>query len=586
MKTLRRPWIFAAILLAFSCEDADDRSSSLDVPDTGADVEPVRVHENCFNGIDDNGDQLIDCADPDCRSLALCREFDCPDGVLGDAVGYPAFEASTEGATNNLAGSCGGQGGEELALLWTAPADGDYWIDTRGRSYDTVLYVLDGCDGDELACNDDAQSPPSLRSEVRLSAEAGRDYLIVVDGYDVVNGPDGDDFQLNITPVDLPNESGFCHDGRDNDEDGVQDCDDDDCVAFEACLPLAGVVEIAAGNNHTCASTDEATYCWGSGGAGQLGVGEQISSPRPIRLDSRWEGLSASSEFTCATSPVSELFCWGTTNWGRLLRPQDEGNALEPHAVGIAGVADVAVSWNHVCAAMENGDVLCWGDNGAGQVGTGETGGAVETATRVPISDAVSVAIGSQTSCALDEGGALWCWGGNGNGQIDETRDWSVLEPVRILAGVRSVTHGDNHLCALLESGQIQCRGANWSGQLGVERVNERRTFAAVPVPNPAVSLACGSAHCCAVDEIGAAWCWGANGWGQLGSGDNETRFAPAVVEVEIEFAAVSAGQNSTCALSASGEAWCWGANSSGQLGDATRSNSLRPRRVLRSLDD
>lgn len=583
---LSHRWIPVVLAACVACDRAEVLGSEFDVPDAtiGSDTEPV--FENCFNGADDNGDQLIDCADPDCRSLSACREFSCPDGILGDVIGYPAFEASTEGASNNLAGSCGGQGGEELALLWTAPADGDYWIDTRGHSYDTVLYILDGCDGEELLCNDDALSPPSLRSEVLLTAEASEDYLIVVDGYDVVNGPDGDEFQLNITPVDLPSEVGFCSDQRDNDEDGVQDCDDDDCLEFEACLPLEGVVEIEAGNNHTCATTDQTTYCWGAGGVGQLGVGATTATARPLPLDARWHQVSAGSEFTCGVSSSAELYCWGTSNWGRLLRPQEDGHANAPHAVGIADVVDVSVGWNHVCAAMSEGDVLCWGYNGSGQVGNGDTGGAMEDATEVPVSDARSVDVGAQTSCAIDHANLLWCWGSNGNGQIDEERQWSVLVPLPIAADVLSAANGDNHLCALFESGQVQCRGANWSGQLGTDRVNERREFGPVAVPNPAVSVDCGSAHCCALDEGGTIWCWGANGWGQLGTGDNETRFSPVAVDVETEFVSVTTGQNTTCARSSAGEAWCWGANSSGQLGDATRANSWTPRRVLRALED
>ena len=38
---------------------------------------------------------------------------------------------------------------------WTAPNDGTYYIDTVGSDFDTVLYILDGCEGEELACNDD-----------------------------------------------------------------------------------------------------------------------------------------------------------------------------------------------------------------------------------------------------------------------------------------------------------------------------------------------------------------------------------------------------------------------------------------------
>jgi hypothetical protein len=38
--------------------------------------------ENCTNGIDDNGDSLIDCSDPDCRNTAICLlPENCTNGI-------------------------------------------------------------------------------------------------------------------------------------------------------------------------------------------------------------------------------------------------------------------------------------------------------------------------------------------------------------------------------------------------------------------------------------------------------------------------------------------------------------------------
>ena len=585
MKNTQHWWIGLALLACVSCDEAETLPATNQVRvDAGTDTPSEPVYENCFNGRDDNGDLLIDCADPQCRSLDVCREFECPDGVIGDVIGYPAFEASTEGATNNLSGSCGGQGGEDLALLWTAPADGDYWIDTRGQSYDTVLYVLDGCEGEEIACNDDAVSPPSLRSEVLLTAEQGEEFLIVIDGYDVVNGPDGEEFQLNITPTVLPSEVNFCADGRDNDGDGALDCDDDDCITFEACLPLEEVLEIEAGTTHTCASTQSTTYCWGSGGSGQIGDGERTGSSRPRPLATRWYELSAGSDLTCASSADGELYCWGSTNWYRLLRPLDEGNAFEPIRIESDPVSDIAVTWNHACALTHEGGVVCWGYNGSGQLGNGETGGALEEMATVDINNVRAVDAGAQTSCAIRTDNTLWCWGGNGNRQINDSGEWSVLTPTRIMETVVSVSNGDNHLCALLDNGQVRCQGANWNGQLGNGRSEDARDIVIASVPNEVTSLSCGSSHCCAVDEFESLWCWGSNGWGQLGTGDTDNELGPVELEFDASFVSVSAAQNTTCAVTDAGQAWCWGGNQSGQLGDATRQNSASPRRVLRPL--
>ena len=70
-------------------------------------------------------------------------------------------------------------------LLFEAPETGCYTITTEGSSYDTLLRVLDACEGTSIACNDDYYGTPSLglRSPVDVSMDEGDTVFIVVDGY-------------------------------------------------------------------------------------------------------------------------------------------------------------------------------------------------------------------------------------------------------------------------------------------------------------------------------------------------------------------------------------------------------------------
>lgn len=43
--------------------------------------------EDCTNGIDDDGDGLIDCDDPDCGGVGTCPEIQCSDGIDNDGDG-------------------------------------------------------------------------------------------------------------------------------------------------------------------------------------------------------------------------------------------------------------------------------------------------------------------------------------------------------------------------------------------------------------------------------------------------------------------------------------------------------------------
>ncbi len=186
--------------------------------------------EVCDNGADDDGDGYADCNDVDCIDHPACTAPGCPDADLGGDMGAPLLWAATDGAGNDLEGSCGGGDAEDLAFSWTAPMTATYLVDTTGSAVDTVLYALDGaCDGPELDCNDDHYIGESLdtSSQIVLDLEAGQTVVLVLDGYATSAG----DVALNI----LPTEAYDCFDGVDNDQDGAVDCDDPDCASQTDC---------------------------------------------------------------------------------------------------------------------------------------------------------------------------------------------------------------------------------------------------------------------------------------------------------------------------------------------------------------
>jgi hypothetical protein len=109
----------------------------------------------------------------------------------------------TSTSINSMTGSCFGEG-PDLRYTWTAPADAQYRFTTNTDpaamySYDTVLYLLDGhgCDGDELACNDDVSLGMERDSIIRIDLTAGQEVTIVVDGWSNTSGP----FDLLIEEV-------------------------------------------------------------------------------------------------------------------------------------------------------------------------------------------------------------------------------------------------------------------------------------------------------------------------------------------------------------------------------------------------
>jgi Tol biopolymer transport system component len=155
----------------------------------------------CGDGIRGPGEL---CDPPGIRDV--CGEGEICDATCGACASCPiptvippgggTFSGTTIGGSL-LLGSCGGsQVGPERTFQWTPTASGEVTIDTcgAGTNYDSVVYVRGGgCDGPELACNDDFCD---LGSRVTMSVSAGETYVIVVDGFGGSRG----DFTLRVAP--------------------------------------------------------------------------------------------------------------------------------------------------------------------------------------------------------------------------------------------------------------------------------------------------------------------------------------------------------------------------------------------------
>jgi hypothetical protein len=181
--------------------DADDTISDCAPPDgwvwddTDCDDTSIEVHpehrEDCDDVIDNDCDGLGDDEDVDC---------DCPDhGYVEDEdLGTETGDAVASGSTASdddsyTYGECGGTGGKDRIYRFEAPGDGCYTFDTNTSSYDTLLRVLDACEGDSLDCDDDGGD--STRSLITMGMEEGQQVFVVVDGY---SSSSAGDFVLNI----------------------------------------------------------------------------------------------------------------------------------------------------------------------------------------------------------------------------------------------------------------------------------------------------------------------------------------------------------------------------------------------------
>ncbi len=392
--------------------------------------------------------------------------------------------------------------------------------------------------------------------------------------------------------------------------------------------PLAGITQLAAGNQFTCALLTSATArCWGENTNGQLGDNTTTRRLLPVVVKNSTgtaplsgiaqlaAGLSVNDGFACARLTNGTARCWGGNPFGQLgdgttvRRPlpvvvqNDAGNGP------LAGITDLRAGGDDNCAQLTNGSLHCWGNNDYGQLGDGTYAtrlrpvlvkNALGTAALGMIS---SFDAGYYGTCARVTNGTAMCWGstedlgdgslgtngfpGAGNRPLPST----IKADPQPLTNVAAISESGRigHACALLTGNTAACWGANITGQLG----DGTHTGSLIPIPvsNPTrtgaltgiVQIVTGADFTCARMTNFTARCWGNNATGQLGDGTTTPRILPVPVKNGLGTAALtniaqlSAATNYACARLFDGTARCWGANLYGQLGDGTQTQRLLP---------
>ena len=206
------------------CADGldDDGDGLVDCADPDCDAAPVCQGpvEICTNGLDDDGDGLADCADPDCASEPACggawicaQILTCSQGCGPDlacidgckAAGCASAQAAFDGLQQCLIDHC------------LAECIGDPGGPTcQGCMATSCSAMVDAC----LA--DGCQGP------VELACDNGLDD----DGDGLVDCADAD---CVFHPSCQGQVETACENGLDDDGDGPVDCADSDCVGSPAC---------------------------------------------------------------------------------------------------------------------------------------------------------------------------------------------------------------------------------------------------------------------------------------------------------------------------------------------------------------
>ncbi len=360
---------------------------------------------------------------------------------------------------------------------------------------------------------------------------------------------------------------------------------------FVGLQPLSSVVDVSAGDRHTCALIADGTvYCWGANDSGQLGnnstaansnVAVEVVTNLSMAPLTGAVAATAGSNHSCALLAAGAVKCWGANDKGQL------GNGTTgttPHRIadttvaGLANAIEVVTGYGYTCAVEAvNWTGRCWGDNASGELGNGTT-----TPTSVPNTvSGVAGSIGGRgiqaigsANCARRGNDNVACWGDGSFGELGNGSFFSNSSDAVAVSGLNdAVSLGSGslgHVCALRASGTVSCWGFNSNGQLGIGVLTDPQTSpVAVAGLTGVVQVAAGGAHTCALLADGTVSCWGYNGSGQLGNGTYSDSSTPVAVSGLGNVVMISAGYVHTCAVLVNGTVRCWGDNFYGELGDA-----------------
>ncbi|MEE8408297.1 MAG: lamin tail domain-containing protein [Myxococcota bacterium] len=205
----------------------------------------------CNNGLDDDKDNLFDCADPDCTDFCGGgnTETDCNDGRDNDGDGLIDCQDPDCGALHG----CGSENndvycsdgrdndGDNLIDCCDPDCRDSNEVDYCGVPEDTDDLCRDRIDNDcnqAIDCLDSAcgSTAPCVTTDtedtaVKCDDRADND----ADGY--IDCQDFDCYGITTASGTCDDESGdtLCADGFDNDGNGFTDCDDFDCATATPC---------------------------------------------------------------------------------------------------------------------------------------------------------------------------------------------------------------------------------------------------------------------------------------------------------------------------------------------------------------
>jgi alpha-tubulin suppressor-like RCC1 family protein len=302
--------------------------------------------------------------------------------------------------------------------------------------------------------------------------------------------------------------------------------------------PFSDAIAIGAGAEHACViRTGGAVWCWGRGDFGQIGNNMTADATAATRVLREADNMplanvvevSGGLEHTCARDNLGMVFCWGRNQNNQI---GDNTVLQRNRAVSVlTNAAELHVGRFTSCARKANNETWCWGHNLYGQVGDGTT---VNKPVPAMVGMSKTFDIGTDAMCRINMDDTVSCSGdtwryrlGNGGTNTDgrSTMPTPVLvAPGEGLANVAELGLGGGS-CARLADGVVKCWTDNTHGQSGVGAASPfpqtPKRFDGSPLDH-VDKLFVHFSHLCARRTTGEIDCWGRGVSGEFGNGKPE----------------------------------------------------------------
>ena len=256
-----------------------------------------RGPELCTNGIDDDGDGLIDCLDPDCTGVVGCPGPVCtPDKKTGPmAIGSQvSFSVNTKNSNNDMTVPCALGGGKDEVIEIVLTQTTALRVNCN-QTGDHVLGLFakgkprDPCDKTKLSCADPKTGP--IGCNFYWGNMQPGTYYLVVEAF-----KPGTEGTMNITlRATKDSVQEICNNGKDDDGDGKIDCQDYNCATSpyckgKTCTPdqKLGLLQIGKKNSvamTTSGAGDSNTTSCSTGGGEDYVVGFTLPKTSTVTVD-------------------------------------------------------------------------------------------------------------------------------------------------------------------------------------------------------------------------------------------------------------------------------------------------------------